>query len=274
MVVTDFDDIKTKIDILESRISEMEHLLDAYFPFSIEKLLEIRGLEVVRTAEKKYFYQENYLFELFKSYYFRRILHDVLTLEVIDGKAIEKLSKKWGDSVTKELELIAEFGFAKKTKDSIFISNYPVSYLGELLEWFIGKFLGDILHLEVMTGVRIGGLDSGGDVDVLSRIGTKLIAIECKESPPNNVPVSEMQAMLFRKTKIKPDIFIFLIDTTLSINRNILDNLRWITRSKCIRVHEGVYKFDDNLFVVSAKRSLLHNLEITIREGINGLWLH
>ncbi len=274
MVVTDFDDIKTKIDILESRISEMEHLLDAYFPFSIEKLLEIRGLEVVRTAEKKYFYQENYLFELFKSYYFRRILHDVLTLEVIDGKAIEKLSKKWGDSVAKELELIAGFGFAKKTKDSIFISNYPVSYLGELLEWFIGKFLGDILHLEVMTGVRIGGLDSGGDVDVLSRIGTKLIAIECKESPPNNVPVSEMQAMLFRKTKIKPDIFIFLIDTTLSINRNILDNLRWITRSKCIRVHEGVYKFDDNLFVVSAKRSLLHNLEITIREGINGLWLH
>ncbi len=274
MVVTDFDDIKTKIDILESRISEMEHLLDAYFPFSIEKLLEIRGLKVVRTAEKKYFYQENYLFELFKSYYFRRILHDVLTLEVIDGKAIEKLSKKWGGSVTKELELIAGFGFAKKTKDSIFISNYPVSYLGELLEWFIGKFLGDILHLEVMTGVRIGGLDSGGDVDVLSRIGTKLIAIECKESPPNNVPVSEMQAMLFRKTKIKPDIFIFLIDTTLSINRNILDNLRWITRSKCIRVHEGVYKFDDNLFVVSAKRSLLHNLEITIREGINGLWLH
>ncbi len=274
MVATDFDDIKTKLDLLESRISEMEHLLDAYFPFSIEKLLEIRGLKVVRTTERKHFFDEDYLFELFKSYYFRRILHDVLTLEVIDSKAIEKLSKKWCDSVTKEFELISRLGFAKKTKDSIFISNYPVSYLGELLEWFIGKFLGDILHLEVMTGARIGGLDNGGDVDVLSRIGTKLITIECKESPPNNVPVSEMQAMLFRKAKIKPDIFIFLIDTTLSVKRNILDNLEWITKSKYRRIHEGIYKFDNNLFVINAKRSLLRNLEIAIREGINELWFH
>ena len=274
MVATDFDDIKTKLDILESRISEIEHLLDTYFPFSIEKLLEIRGFKIVRTAERKHFYDEDNLFDLFKSYYFRRILHDVLTLGTIDSKAIEKLSKKWGNSVTKELELIVRFGFAKKTKDGIFITNYSVSYMGEMLEWFIGKFLSDILHLEVMTGVRIGGLDNGGDIDILSRIGTKLIAIECKESPPNNVPVSEMQAMHLRNTKVKPDIFIFLIDTTLSIKRNILDNLEWITKSKYKRIHEGIYKFDNDLFVINAKRSLLHNLEIAIREGVNGLWFH
>ena len=274
MVVTDFDDIKTKLDILESRISEMEHLLDAYFPLSIEKLLEIRGFKIVRSAEKKHFYDEDYLFNLFKSYYFRRILHDVLTLGTIESEAIEKLSKKWGGSVSKELELIVTFGFAKKTKEGILVSNYSASYMGEMLEWFIGKFLSDILHLEVITGVRIGGLDNGGDIDVLSRIGTKLIAIECKESPPNNVPVSEMQAMYFRNTKIKPDLFIFLIDTTLSIKRNILDNLEWITKSKYRRMHEGVYEFDNNLFVINAKRTLLHNLEIAIREGLNGLWVH
>ena len=274
MVATDFDDIKTKLDILESRISEIEHLLDTYFPFSIEKLLEIRGFKIVRTAERKHFYDEDYLFELFKSYYFRRILHDVLTIGTIDSKAIEKLSKKWGDSVTKELELIVNFRFANQTKEGILVSNYSASYMGEMLEWFIGKFLSDILHLEVMTGVRIGGLDNGGDIDVLSRIGTKLIAIECKESPPNNVPVSEMQAMYLRNTKVKPDIFIFLIDTTLSIKRNILDNLEWITKSKYKRIHEGIYKFDNDLFVINAKRSLLHNLEIAIREGVNGLWFH
>lgn len=274
MVVTDFDDIKTKLDILESRISEIEHLLDAYFPLSIEKLLEIRGFKIVRSAEKKHFYDEDYLFNLFKSYYFRRILHDVLTLGTIESEAIEKLSKKWGGSVSKELELIVTFGFAKKTKEGILVSNYSASYMGEMLEWFIGKFLSDILHLEVITGVRIGGLDNGGDIDVLSRIGTKLIAIECKESPPNNVPVSEMQAMYFRNTKIKPDLFIFLIDTTLSIKRNILDNLEWITKSKYRRMHEGVYEFDNNLFVINAKRTLLHNLEIAIREGLNGLWFH
>ncbi len=274
MVVTDFEDIKTKLKILESRMSEMEYLLNAYLPFSIENLLEVRGLKVVRIAEKKYFYDEDYLFELFKSYYFRRIFHDILTLEVIDGKAIEKLSKKWGDSVTKELKLLTMLKFVRRTKEDTFVSNYPVSYLGELLEWFVGKFLGDVLHLEVMMGVKMSGLDNGGDVDLLSRIGTKLIAIECKESPPNNVPVSEMQAILFRKTKIKPDIFIFLIDTTLSVKRNILDNLMWITRSKYRKIHQGVYEFDDKLFIVSAKRSLLRNLEVAIREGINGLWCH
>ena len=274
MVATDFEDIKTKLEILESRLSEIEHLLDTYFPFSIEKLLEIRGFKVVRTIKRDRFKEEDYLFELFKSYYFRRILHDVLTFRVVDNRIIEKLAIKWNYYIKKDIELFAEFGFVKKTKDGVFISNYPASYMGELLEWFISKFLNDTLHLEVITGVKIGGLESGGDIDVLSRIGAKLIAIECKESPPNNIPVSEMQAIYFRNTKIKPDVFIFLIDTTLSIKRNILDNLEWITKSEYKKIHEGIYKFNGNLFVINSKRNLLRNLEIALRGGINGLWFH
>ncbi len=55
MAATDFEDIKTKLEILESRMSEMEYFLNVYLPFSIEKLLEVRGLKVVRTAEKSTF---------------------------------------------------------------------------------------------------------------------------------------------------------------------------------------------------------------------------
>jgi hypothetical protein len=268
---TSLSDIEARLTLLEKRVSEIEYFLRSYFPLTIEKLLQLRGLEIARDGKAVELPYQEELFEKFKSYYFRRILHDIFILKKIDKSGIEKLSNKWGSQVYEDIDLFIKYGFVSKQKDGSLIANYQSGYMGTLLEWFIGKFLRDTLHLEVEVNVKLKNLMKGGDIDVVARIGTKLLVIECKESPPNNVPVSEMKAIWERFLLVKPDISILLVDTTLSVKRNILDNLHWITKSDYEKIHEGVYRFSKNLFVINAKRDLLQNLEIAIKDGLNGL---
>ncbi|MEA3313677.1 MAG: hypothetical protein U9Q18_04805, partial [Caldisericota bacterium] len=103
-----------------------------------------------------------------------------------------------------------------------------------------------------------------GDIDVVARVGTKLVMIECKESPPNNISVGELKSILDRVNYLKPDSFILLIDTTLSIKRNILDNIKWILHDEPQRYREGVYRVKGNYYIVTAKRNILQNLAVAI----------
>jgi hypothetical protein len=265
------EELEKRIEILEGKVQIIESLLTEYFPFSIDKLLEQRQLKVVRENREIPVEDKKLLYKNLKSYHFRRVLHDVLFLKEIDSKKEELLSQKWGSNVKKYLKTIKELDIVSKEKDHL-KSNFSVSFMGNLLEWFIGKYLEEELHLETIINVRLKNFKEGGDVDVLSRIGTKFIMIESKESPPNNIPVSELKSIVKRAKILKPDLFILAIDTTLSIQRNIIDNLKWILKIGPQRVKEGVYKAKKNFFIINAKRDLLQNIEFCVKEGINGIW--
>ncbi len=156
-------------------------------------------------------------------------------------------------------------------EDGVYKANFSVSFAGVLFEWLIWKYLSEELNLEALLNVRIRGIKHGGDTDVAARFGTKLIAVECKESPPNNIPVSELKSIDERIEILKPDIFLFAIDTTLSIERNIIDNLKWILKVNPKKVREGVYMANKYFFVVTAKRDVLQNIKFAIFEGLNGI---
>ena len=270
-ITTDkIEELEKRVDILERKVLLLENLLKEYFPLSIDKLLERKGLKVVRENRDISISNKKELYENFKSYYFRRVLHDTLFLENIDEKNKKLLSKKWGENVEQYLEILEKSGIVS-TERGIFKSNFSVSFMGNLLEWFIGKFMEEELHLETITNVHLKNFREGGDIDILSRIGTKLIMIESKESPPNNIPVSELKAISKRIDVLKADLFLLAIDTTLSVKRNIIDNLRWIAKVEPEKIKEGVYKAKDNFFIVTAKRNLLQNIAFCISEGINGI---
>jgi len=194
----------------------------------------------------------------------------VLFLKTVDKKHIDLLIKKWGTGVPDYLLFMERLGIITK-KNRVYIANFPISFIGNLLEWLIGKFLSEELHLETLINVRLKGFENGGDIDIISRIETKLVMIECKESPPNNVPFTELKHICERVNTFKPDIFIFAIDTTLSIKRNITDNLEKICKTNFIKLREGVYKNSATFFVVSSKRDLLQNISFAIIEGTNEL---
>ncbi len=194
----------------------------------------------------------------------------MLFLKTVDKKHIDLLIKKWGTGVPDYLLFMERLGIITK-KNGVYIANFPISFIGNLLEWLIGKFLSEELHLETLINVRLKGFENGGDIDIISRIETKLVMIECKESPPNNVPFTELKHICERVNTFKPDIFIFAIDTTLSIKRNITDNLEKICKTNFIKLREGVYKNSTTFFVVSSKRDLLQNISFAIIEGTNEL---
>ncbi len=248
----------------------LENLLKEYFPFSVRKLVERKGLGISDYGRKFSFWNEEVLFDYLKKYYFRRTLHDVLFLKILTAEKARFLYEKWGNNVPKYLKVMEEASIIICNNDFC-KAKFSVSFLGSLLEWLIGKFLSDELRLETLINVRLKGFENGGDIDVISRLETKLIMIECKESPPNNIPFGELKHICARMKKFKPDIFIFAIDTTLSIKRNIIDNLSKICEARFSRLKEGVYGAGGYFFIVNAKRDLLQNISFAITEGINEL---
>ncbi len=211
----------------------------------------------VKTEDQDFFYS------LLKSYYFRRVLRDVLFIQKISVADKNLLKEKWGKVTDEYIAKIEKFGLLLK-KNGLLIAQFSLSDMGTIFEWFIAKYLSEDLNLETMTDVKLKNLEFGGDIDVIARVGTKLVMIECKESPPNNISVGELKSILDRVNYLKPDSFILLIDTTLSIKRNILDNIEWILHDEPQRCREGVYRVKDNYYIITAKRNILQNLAVVI----------
>jgi len=235
-------------------------------PFSIDKLLKARGFKAlckqstfdfIKTEDQDFFYL------LLKSYYFRRVLRDVLFIQKIGEADKNLIREKWGKVADEYIAKIEELGILLK-KNGLLIAQFSLSDMGTIFEWFIAKYLSEELSLETMVDVKLKNLEFGGDIDVVARVGTKLVMIECKESPPNNISVAELKSILDRVNYLKPDSFILLIDTTLSVKRNILDNIKWILHDEPQRCREGVYRVKDNYYIITAKRNILQNLAVAI----------
>ncbi|MCD6106925.1 MAG: hypothetical protein J7J57_01780 [Caldisericaceae bacterium] len=213
--------------------------------------------DFIKTEDQDFFYS------LLKSYYFRRVLRDVLFIQKISEADKNLIREKWGKVTDEYIAKIEELGILRK-KNGLLIAQFSLSDMGTIFEWFIAKYLSEELSLETMVDVKLKNLEFGGDIDVVARVGTKLIMIECKESPPNNISVAELKSILDRVNYLKPDGFILLIDTTLSIKRNILDNIKWILQDEPQKCREGVFKVKGNYYIITAKRNILQNLAVAI----------
>lgn len=260
-IIHKIDLLVDKIEKIESRIGRLEKIIDMHFPFSIEGILREKGYEIIREGNPDLFKGNEGVkfFQNLKSYFFRRTTIDILRLREIDEEQYKALMEKWGGSAVEYVKILKRTGIIKEFQKKL-KANYSFEYSGVILEWFIAKAIKELLGMESKFAVKLKNLRLGGDIDVIARSGSKLIMIECKESPPNNVPVSELKAITKRVEALKPDYFIFVLDTTLSLKRNIIDNLSWITKSNPLYVKIGVYKFGENLFVINAKRDLIKNL--------------
>jgi len=255
-----------KLEKLELRIARVEKIINKYFPFSIEGILKERGYEIIKEGSFDLLKVGEHpeFFRYLKSYFFRRTIIDLLRLGEIDSESLKSFGKKWGVSVLDYIPILEKTGIITRVGDK-FKSNYTFEYSGVILEWFIAKSLQDNFGLESKFAVKLKNLKSGGDIDIIARIGPKIIMIECKESPPNNIPVSELRSILRRAESFKPDLFILVIDTTLSLKRNIIDNISWISKLSPLSSKQGVYKFSESCFVINAKRDLIKNLSFVIK---------
>lgn len=258
--------ILERLNLLEKRVSSLEKFIREKLKVSLDSQLALRGLVITESGDPVLVSPDidKKLYEKLKSYYFRRIVVDILMLGRFRREEAPLYLKRWGEEVETHLKFLEEVGIVAESNGDI-VSRFSFNYSGLILEWFLSRFLAEEFGIESKYAVRLKNLKYGGDIDVLGVYDYRILMIECKESPPNNVPVSELRLILRRIDSLKPDIFLFVIDTTLSIKRNIVDNMNWILKSEIKELKNGVYAFGKNRFLISAKRDLLKNISFAIR---------
>lgn len=254
-----------RVNSLERKILLLSNRLGDH-NFTVEELLKIRGIKSFHSTDINFIEetQRKAFYESMKNYHFRRILGDVLNYSKLMRDDISLISKKWGWNAEKYILTLAEEGILEK-RDGDFLPKVSVSNSGLILQWYVALTIKAEINCDVAYDVRIDDFKNGGDIDILLSIGTNLVMFECKGSPPNNVSVSEMKSIISRKEIINPELFVFLLDTTLSVKRNILNNLEWILKKQPERIREGIYRFGTSDFVVTAKRDLAKNLLFLIK---------
>jgi len=121
------------------------------------------------------------------------------------------------------------------------------------MQAFIAKYLRDKFGFDYMLNVKLRDFKGGGDIDILLKKGLSLYSVEIKESPPNNISFTELKLILKRYNELEPDYFFLLIDTTLSVKRNIVDNFKRLLNIPEKRLREGVIEFTPQFYVITAK---------------------
>ena len=201
-----------------------------------------------------------------KSYYIRRFLSDIFQRRDLSEFEISILIEKWNikkDFLKKLVkgDILVKKGERYHLADSL--NNFSL-----LISSYIARFLRREFCIDAILNVKLKLLKEGGDIDILSSYKFNLIMAEVKESPPNNISLKELRLLYKRFESVDPDFFVFLIDTTLSIKRNILDNLKNLFGIDALRLREGVYQVSNGFFEIKKKRDLLYNLRFVFEKAI------
>jgi len=260
---------KIEVDLynLKLNFSKILSILDKNFNKEIIlSLLKERGLKPVESDEMKLIlpkddrFLDEY-FELLGSYYFRRVLSDMIKKKEFDESFVDKLKEKWGEkAVKKYLPYIMKYEIIIKKYDRYISNYYDIDNFGDTLEWYIVKILLNEFSIPSISNVKIKGLSTGGDFDIFFLLLGKLSYLEIKSSPPNNISIEEIENFIKRVDTINPSVSILFIDTTLNIKRNIIDNMKFLLKrvnrefSEQV-IRNGFYKVSKGIYVFNSKRS-------------------
>ena len=230
-------------------------------------------------------------YQVLKSYFFRRLFAEIIERRNLSGDDCLGIEKTWGrNAVKKYMEKLTSWGIitdspsgdpSKDCQDyplpagSYFFPNPAIRNFGETLEWFVAQVFQREFATPSIWKARLKNFQKGGDFDVLVRFEWFLGYVECKSSPPYNVRLDEQREFLERVEGLKPDFAIFLVDTTLDIKRNILDNMQWLLgmREKLERLEQEVYSTPSKIYIITSKRSLVKNISVCLKDFMRGISL-
>ncbi len=262
-----------------------------YFESFLERLEEIRLKRTLRL--RGYFITESCLLnrvilpkkkdeEIYEKYYqllfhyrFRRLLSDLIQVKNSGFINLELLLTKWKwEEISEYFEFLVSSGILEKIKDKFYFTFYNLDNFGETLEWFVAQILKREFSIPALWGVKLLDISGGGDFDVLGLIESYLLYIECKTSPPNNVRLRDLWEFLRRREVLGSQLTIFLIDTTLKVERNIIDNIKLLLdrrfsptrKNEVIKEKEGIYSFPPNLFILQSKGDFIVNFQYIFRK--------
>lgn len=278
-----------KKDLFEYLLQELDkinselRIIRDYFDKSLERSLKLRGYTIIESCSldriilprgKDIEINEKY-YQLLFHYRFRRLLSDIIQVKNSGFVNLELLTTRWEwEEISEYFDFLILSGILEKKENKYYFPYINLDNFGETLEWFIAQVLKREFFIPAIWGVKLLDISGGGDFDVLGLIENCLLYIECKTSPPNNVRLRDLWEFLRRREVLGSQLTIFLIDTTLKVERNIIDNIKMLLdkrfspnrSNEVVKEKEGIYFFPPNLFVLQGKGDFIINFQHIFRK--------
>jgi hypothetical protein len=132
---------------------------------------------------------------------------------------------------------------------------------GGTLEWYVAELLGREFGCAATWGLRIPRAPHGGDYDVVACAEGELIYVEAKSAPPRQVTEEQVSAFLDRVDTLRPDLAIFLCDTTLRMRDKLVPLFavaghRHGLDGRAVRLEREIWRVGPEVYLTNADPNL------------------
>lgn len=247
------------------------------------KMLSARGLQVFSVNQTRDLFipseldskiVDEFYIEMGR-YSFRLLLRDIIKKQ--DSFSPEDLARfSIIKRVKEDLAFLLRIGLIVEKGPQIYkITHGPVKSFGETLEWYVSEVIRREFSGDVIRGVKFKGSEHGGDYDVVASMGTNLVYIEVKSSPPKHIMQEEVGAFFDRVFDLLPDFAVLLMDTELRMKDKLVPMFeieltkRYGVNQECQysidRLINEIFHIKNRIFIMNTKRSLAENLRLCYR---------
>jgi hypothetical protein len=245
--------------------------------FSVENLLQMRGLKIFRRDPKDRLVfppdlsssRESRLFETMKKYSFRLMLRDVIKHQSLFH--IEDLTHYCSPEAAQDYcNFLSNMKIIKRNRQGGYRTSVSSLFsFGPTLEWFVAEMFKREFASPALHGVTLKETNSGGDYDVIASWNRRLVYVEVKSSPPKGIEQGEISTFFTRIDVVLPEMAILFNDTQLRMKDKLVvmfeEELkkRYGRKSKTaypvIRLVDELFHVGDRIFIVNSKKDVLEN---------------
>lgn len=214
-------------------------------------------------------------YELLGRYSYRLFLRDVLKhAAALDAKVLARYVS--ADVARRHLRFLVRAGLVVRAgRTGWRLCDPRIVSFGGTLEWYVAQVLAREFGCAAAHGLRIAHAAHGGDYDVVACADGVLIYAETKSAPPRQIVQSEVGAFLDRVDTLRPDVALFVADTTLRMRDKLVPlfateaarrRLRW----RPARLVRETWRIGPEVYLVNADPNLARNLGLCLATYYRG----
>jgi len=284
-ILQEIQSIKKKVQHLVREIESIK-TVSSEDPFSVERMLRMRGIEVFRkNPTKRLFFPPDLplsyrarFYAMMKKYSFRLVIRDMIKHQ--DSFGIQDLTHYCSAKVAQGYcNLLCEIGaIIRERRGRYRTAISPLYSFGPTLEWFIAEMFIREFASPAIYGVSVKETPSGGDYDVIASWNRRLVYVEVKSSPPKGVELSEVATFFSRIEDLLPEVAILFNDTQLRMKDKLVvmfeEELgkRHGSESRNFypveRLKEELFHVRNHIFIVNSKKDIAENFKICLRHHL------
>jgi hypothetical protein len=290
-ILREIQSLKKRVQHLTKEIESIK-AVSLEDPFSVERMLRMRGMKVFRKnpTDRLFFppdlppFYKTRFYEIMKKYSFRLVLRDMIKHQ--DRFRIQDLTHYCTSKVVQGYcDLLCEMGaIIKSGKGKYRTCVSPLYSFGPTLEWFIAEIFKKEFASSTIYGLSVKKTPSGGDYDVIASWNRTLVYVEVKSSPPKGIESNEVSTFFSRIEDLLPEVAILFNDTQLRMKDKLVvmfeEELerRYGRQSKFLypveRLVEELFHVQNRIFIVNSKKDVIENFQICLRHylrhGVKG----